>query len=212
MFGMVEGTGGGGGEGQGFNFDIWAGKNELNDTVKSLFQKHGATSPENMTLTSPQIHALIAELGQSQPHLIGVVMSAINDIGTATVKKIVITEEEQAVIDSINNNLETLQQTNTKLMELKKSHPESVARVKQEKLKKIEAAKVKVNETFDALFEQLQKQKDVVLGQIDRIQSDIDCKDGNGIDDDEKKAVDDENPLIISNIHSNSRKLMYIHK
>jgi len=193
MFGLIEGTGGGGGEGQGFNFNVWASKNELDDNLQRLFQKHGATSPDTMTLTSPQIHALMAELGQSQPHLIGTVLSAINDIGSAKIKKIVISEEEQMVIDSITENLKTLDQTQHELLELKQSYPESVTRIKQDKLTKIEAARVKVNDTFDALCGRLQQQKHQILEQIDHIQSEMDVKSDKDGDDDEKEPLSDEN-------------------
>lgn len=191
MYGMVDSTSSGG-EGQGFNFDRWAAKNELNDTVKSLFQKHGATSPDKMTFTSPQIHALMAEMGQSQPHMIGVVMSAINDIGTISIKKIVITEEELQVIESITQNLKGLDDTQQHWTELRKSYPQSVARIKQEKLKQIENSRVKIKETFDTLCDRIQRRKQGILKEIEKIQSNVNSMD----DDDEKKGMDDETSLI----------------
>ncbi len=117
---MADGTRGGG---RNFNFNAWASKNGLSDTAKALFVKHGAMTPDNMTLTSPQIHALMAEIGQSQAHLIANVFSAINDIIAVETRKIVVSEEEQLVDDSIAQNINILDQKHQELEKLKQAHP-----------------------------------------------------------------------------------------
>lgn len=204
----VEGTGGGGGEGQGFDFDIWIDDNGLSE-LKPVFEKHGATSPSTMTMTSPAMHSLIAELGKTEPENIGTVLSAINKISSATLEKIVVSKEEQRVIQSITENLQILDEEQEAFQKLQKEHHTEIARLmtrlNDDQLPRIENMKTKVNDSFNELSRRMQRRKQVILKEIETMNSDLNV--GN---DDEKKEMDDESPLITACLHNLTKSMKFM--
>eukprot|EP01083_Nonionella_stella_P301998 1039252_1 len=85
--------------------------------------------------------------------------------------KILVADEEQQVIDSIQQNLKSLYQTQQEIEKLRVDHPTSIARINASKLEKIKQAEVKVNKIFDQLCEIFNARRKAVLKQIDDIKS-----------------------------------------
>eukprot|EP01083_Nonionella_stella_P197571 726273_1 len=163
----------------GFNFDEWIVENEL-QSVKQILIQHKATSSSALNFDAPQFQSVVidTQLLTTKAHMLPKLMKAVHNIS-----KIVVADEEQDVIDSIQQNLKSMDETQQKIEKLRVDHPSSIARINASKLEQLAQSERKVNEIFDSLRDIVTDRRQAILREIGDIKSNI-----NQNDDDEKEG------------------------
>ena len=174
-------------EGEGFNFNQWLIQNDL-VSFKPLFAKHGATTTATLQITSPEMRALMADpLFYSKPQLVPNMMTAIHQLSVPVVT-VVLSEKEQAVIDTINQNMKRVHGMRRQVDVLKSKYPKSQQRVRNMKREQMDLVAVKITETFDVLCTALNQRKQDLLDQLQkrRVKEGVDGDAKHNDDDDEE--------------------------
>eukprot|EP01083_Nonionella_stella_P091487 255808_1 len=163
----------------GFNFGKWIIQNEL-EPLKQILIEHKATTISTLSFDAVEFQTVVtdAQLLTNKAHMLPKLMKAVYIIS-----KIVVTNDEQQVIDSITQNLQSLNQTKQEIEELRVNHPSSIARINASKLKQLAQSEAKVNEIFDSLCDILNDRRQAILKEIDDIKSNVKQN-----DDDEKEV------------------------
>eukprot|EP01084_Bolivina_argentea_P215845 366540_1 len=173
----------------GFNFEQWITDNALQD-IQSLFIKHNATTSKKLTLVSVEIQTLMTDPELlAKPQMIPKIMSGIHNISTYVIT-IILSQEEQNVMDTIKQNLKSLEETEHELNKLKHEYPKSKQNVDNRKLEQIKKTKTKINEIFDNLFNALNKRKQALVDQLNVLSLDKNNYNNNDCKDDDEKEID----------------------
>eukprot|EP01083_Nonionella_stella_P006116 17734_1 len=158
------------------DFNRWLTDKGLID-IRDLFIKHNMTSIETLSSQSECFQHFICDplLIQNYSHLMQQAVSAIQDVTICASKDtfIVISEEENAVMDCIQSNLYKLTKIRNELNDLKIKYPQSIERLRNEQLKQIAAAQNKVNQTFDNITNVLNQKKQTILIQLEDIKKNV---------------------------------------
>ncbi len=114
-----------------------------------------------------------------------------NTSAKPSILRVVISEEEHNVMDTMQKNLKALHEIEVRLNALSDEYPKSVSRIRSDKLKSIEQTMRKINKTFAEISEAINRKKESVLKKLNAIKTQI----SNGNAKDEQKETE-----IISNI------------
>eukprot|EP01084_Bolivina_argentea_P317652 550785_1 len=188
-----------------FNFDNWIIKHDLVE-VKELFIKHNATRIAALKLTSTEFQSLMTDpVLFSKAHAMPKILNAMQSMSTVVVKtesiiKVVIGEDEQKIIDTIEENLKSIDKFEAVSNKLNDDLPKSILRINNEKLKQINISINKVNKTFDNILNIVKRKKENILNKLNDIKSKINNNNNNNNNNDEKE-VD-----LILNIKDNIKK------
>eukprot|EP01083_Nonionella_stella_P286760 975999_1 len=159
-----------------FDFNRWLTDNGLID-INDLFVKHKMISIETLSLQSESFQHFICDplLIKSYSHLMQRAVSAIQDVTISAPNDtfIVISEEENAVMDCIKSNLNKLTKIRNELNDLKIKYPQSIEHIRNEKLTQIATAQNKVNQTFDNITNVLNQKKQTILIQLEDIKKNV---------------------------------------
>eukprot|EP01083_Nonionella_stella_P248159 859500_1 len=148
-----------------FNFNQWIIKYELL-SVQELFIKHAATTKSTLQFFSPSIQSFMCDpLVLSQPLMLPKIMNALHNISVSVVT-IVISKEEQAVIDGINLNMKTLEGMQEEVNMLKVEYPKSRERAQESQMEQIETVSAKINTTFNQLFDAFTQRRQSLLKEL----------------------------------------------
>ena len=192
-----------------FDFDAWIKKYELTE-IKELFIKHNATSLSTLTLSSSQFQKLMVDpilftkpvyiqkiLSAMQhlslshityiiPYIYGHIKSSVTMLCVVYIcSRVVISDEEQKVIDDIEMQSKCLSQIDQEISELGEELPKSITRIKQEKLKKIKIMEAKINRTCNNIIDAVKTKQNSVLNQLNQIKINVNQQDT--LENDEKK-------------------------
>eukprot|EP01083_Nonionella_stella_P066709 175894_1 len=188
------------GEGDTFNFDNWIIKHDL-ISIKDLFVKHNATTLAILiNLSSPQLQALMIDHQLlSKPQMLIKIMNGVqtllvtteNDTSKPSILKVIISEKEQLVINTIEASLESLYEMEVVLNSLSEEYPKSLNRINSDKLEKIEIAIQKTNKIFDGISDAINNKRENVLSKLNTMKSQI--------NNDSYDKDDDKESDIISN-------------
>eukprot|EP01084_Bolivina_argentea_P130670 230678_1 len=168
-----------------FNFDHWITENGLND-IRHVFIKHDMITTEALSMHSESFKKFICDpqLMTNHSHLMPIAISAMQNLATYVPPTpssldsfVVISEEENAVMESIKCNISKLSQIETELHELKVQYPESIEKRRNEELKQIENAQNKVMHTFDKISHALSIKKQIILKKLDNVKHDVTSED-----------------------------------
>ena len=162
-------------EEEGFNFHQWMIDNKLL-TLKNLFIKHGATNATTLQISSPEMQRLMIDPDfLSQPQMVPKIVMATHHLDVfENIVTVVLSEEEQAVINRIKRELEAADQMKNEATHLKSEYPKRRKEFENSKRKRIVAVTDQINETFDALFAALSKRKEDLLHRLHGIESQYD--------------------------------------
>eukprot|EP01083_Nonionella_stella_P177234 622294_1 len=117
----------------------------------------------------------------SNSDLMPAVIQAIQKLTrSATSPFIVISEAENTVMKRIGSNLNTLKELRTELDVLQRKYPQSVTKIRNQKLNQIETAYNKVNQTFDAITNALNKKRQGILNELNDLKAQITPQSVNG--------------------------------
>eukprot|EP01084_Bolivina_argentea_P317650 550782_1 len=188
-------------EGEGdFNFDNWIIQHDLVE-VKELFVKHNATTITTLKFTSTELQSLMSDAALfTKSHTIPKIMNAVQTMSKESIIKVVIGEDEQKVIDTIEENLKGIDKFEAVSNKLNDDLPKSILRINNEKLKQINISINKVNKTFDNILNIVKRKKENILNKLNDIKSKINNNNNNNNNNDEKE-VD-----LILNIKDNIKK------
>eukprot|EP01084_Bolivina_argentea_P176821 305922_1 len=154
-----------------FDFDEWISIHNL-DEVKQLFIKHGATTKQSLTLISDQFKALMVDKELfTKSHMIPSIMDAMNK--TQKVIKVIISENEQLVINNIKQNLQTLQKLEQEIDNLKDAHSKIQLQTKNEQIKQIEDIQKKITKLFQNIFDAFNIKKETLLKKAEILKNNI---------------------------------------
>eukprot|EP01084_Bolivina_argentea_P317857 551126_1 len=168
-------------EGESWNFDTWIIKHQLSE-AKELFIKHNATTSSTLKLTSPQFQSMMTDPALfSKSHIIPKIMNAMQNMSAESIVTVVIDDDEQNIIDTIQSNIQTVNKFEIDSNKLKSDLSKSKLKINNERLQKTEPLKIKINKIFNDLTLAVKKKKEEILNQIDNMQQ---------INDDDEKKVD----------------------
>eukprot|EP01084_Bolivina_argentea_P014491 27090_1 len=156
-----------------FHFEKWIVEHGLN-SVKDIFEHHKATTLESLKFTSASFQSVVQDqrlFAQSQ--MIPKILIAVQQIENMNPLRIIVSEQEQTVIDQIEGNLQKLQEIEHEKNVLNQKYTNSLSIIKQEKLKQIEIATNKVKNIFKQLSEKLNDQQNIFLKQIENMKSTV---------------------------------------
>eukprot|EP01083_Nonionella_stella_P157850 512938_1 len=154
-----------------FEFKKWIVDNGLQE-IQDIFESHGATQHDGLQITSApfqkvmQDHRLFAK-----PSLIPIVLNAVQQI--ATQNKIIISEQEEAVNNQIQQNIKTIEQIQKQTDILKTKYSQSIKQSKQQTLKQINAATAKISTIFKTLSDRVTVQQNKYLKQMNKLEEDV---------------------------------------
>ena len=97
------------------------------------------------------------------------------------IRKIIISEEEQSVMDSIQSKLKRLHNVEQRINELNESYTQSCVRIRNNKSKQLDVAETEVIKSFDELTAALNGRKTVLLKQIEEMKDADDEKKENSL-------------------------------
>eukprot|EP01083_Nonionella_stella_P310721 1105217_1 len=161
----------------GFNFDEWITENEL-EPVKQILIQHKATTLSTLKFGAAEFQTVLTDAQLfAMAHMVPKLTNAVYNIS-----KIVVADDEQEVIDSIQQNLKALNETQQEIETLRVDHPSSIARINASKLEQLAQSERKVNEVFDSLCDILNDRRQAILKEIADIKSNVKQN-----DDDEKE-------------------------
>eukprot|EP01083_Nonionella_stella_P152956 490820_1 len=159
-----------------FDFNRWLTDNGLID-INDLFIKHKMASIETLSLQSESFQHFICDplLIKSYSHLMQPAVSAIQHVTISAHNDtfIVISEEENAVIDCIKSDLSKLREMPNELNDLKIKYLQSIEKIRNDKLKQIVKAQHKVNQTFQNVITALNQKKQLILNQLQEMKNDV---------------------------------------
>eukprot|EP01083_Nonionella_stella_P316879 1151325_1 len=164
----------------GFSFDEWVIENEL-ESIKQILIQHKATTLASLSVDAVEFQSVLTDAQLfAKPHMVPKLFKAVYMF--KAVIKILVADEEQQVIDSINQNLKAMNHTQQEMEKLRVDHPSSIARINASKLEQLAQSERKVNEIFDSLCDILNDRRQAILHEIDEIKSNAQQN-----DDDEKE-------------------------
>eukprot|EP01083_Nonionella_stella_P148836 471836_1 len=116
-------------EQSGFNFDEWVVQNDL-ESIKQILIQHKATTLASLSVDAVEFQSVLTDAQLfAKPHMLPKLIKAIHNLSKLKVIKILVADEEQLVIDSIAQNLKSLDQTQQEIEKLRVDHPTSIARI-----------------------------------------------------------------------------------
>eukprot|EP01084_Bolivina_argentea_P192139 329915_1 len=172
-----------------FDFEQWVKMNNLEE-AKAMLIKHGMNTKDSISTNSKSFVSLMGELSTTKPLLVSTVICAIQNLTSQTKtgndakpKHIIVSEEEHAVMDKIESDLKEMNEFEVNIKSLNKQLPESLIKIKEEKLRQIDNTKRKIADTFDSIEKALVISQANVSNALMKIKTDI-----NDDDDDAKEG------------------------
>eukprot|EP01083_Nonionella_stella_P148837 471837_1 len=114
-------------EQSGFNFDEWVVQNDL-ESIKQILIQHKATTLSSLSVGAVEFQSVVTDAQLlAKPHMLPKLFKAVYMF--KAIIKILVADEEQQVIDSIQQNLKSLDETQQEIEKLRVDHPTSIARI-----------------------------------------------------------------------------------
>eukprot|EP01084_Bolivina_argentea_P189544 325950_1 len=119
-----------------FDFEEWISGNGL-QTIKNIFKHHGATTADTLQITSEPFQSLMQDNRLfAQAQMIPKILNAVQQITIqSNPVRVVISEEEQLVIDNIEEHLKKIKQVENQTNSLTDKLSNSSSNIKKKKKK-----------------------------------------------------------------------------
>eukprot|EP01084_Bolivina_argentea_P006352 12034_1 len=166
-----------------FDFNEWIHQNGLKEIKVNLI-KYKMTTIDTISTQSAEFRQFMCDpvVLTTKAYLMPKLFAAIDKIAKQSIatsdimsksKHIIVTEEENSVLDTLQTKLKELDIFQKTVDRLTKELPQSVHRMKQEKLNQIQRANKKITALFDKLDAALKKSKEKIMNDLNEIKLDI---------------------------------------